>query len=80
MLFRDGVHSYRQPPSIGSVPSLSGHAINCVPIAFTAESPPAQASSAQGIVPVTDAAFSGITMDILCVYLLDVPPHPLLVP
>ena len=34
---------YLKPPyAIGSVPSLSGHAINCVPIAFTVESPPAQ--------------------------------------
>ena len=34
---------FTKPPyAIGSVPSISGHAINCVPMAFTAESPPAQ--------------------------------------
>ena len=36
--------TYLRPPyAIGAVPpSSSSHAINCVPIAFTAESPPAQ--------------------------------------
>ena len=33
---------YSKPPyAIGSVPSLSGHAL-CIPVSFTAESPPAQ--------------------------------------
>ena len=33
---------FMKPPyAIGPVPSLPGHAINCVPMAFTAESPPA---------------------------------------
>ena len=34
---------FMKPPyAIGSVPSLSGHAYICVPMVFTAESPPAQ--------------------------------------
>ena len=33
---------FKPPYAIDSVPSLSGHAIYCVPLAFTAESPPAQ--------------------------------------
>ena len=33
---------FKPPSAIASIPRLSGHAINCVPMAFTAESPPAQ--------------------------------------
>ena len=33
---------FKPPYAIGSVPCLSSHAFICVPMAFTAESPPAQ--------------------------------------
>ena len=36
------IYLFKPPYAIGSVPSLSGHAIDCVPMAFTAESQPAQ--------------------------------------
>ena len=46
--FRGGVHLFMLSSAIGSVPSLSGHAIACRSMVFTVESPPARASSPQG--------------------------------
>ena len=45
--FRGGVHLFIPPYVIGSVPRSSGHAFAYVPMAFTAESPPAQGLSPQ---------------------------------
>ena len=55
--FRGGVHVFVQPLAIGSVPSLSGHAI-----AYTWCSPPRvrrHRASSLMVVPVTGAAFAG---------------------
>ena len=71
--FRGSVHFITSPTAIGSVPSLSGHAI-----AYRRLSLPRvrrQRASILKVVPVTGAAFSGITMDqLMCASLS---PHPL---
>ena len=46
--FRGGVHLFIPPYAIGPVSRLSGHAFAYMPMAFTAESPPAQGLSPQG--------------------------------
>ena len=69
--FRGGVHLFllKPPYAIGSVPSLSGHAIgtNDVHSRESAGTGPVNLK----VVPVTGAAISGITMDyeLICAYL-----------
>ena len=77
LAFRSGAHVFIPPFAIESAPRLSGHASNCAPMVFTAESPP-KFPVVLKVVPVTGgAAFSGFTTDqFLCASLF---PRPLFV-
>ena len=72
--FRGGVHLSIPPSAIGSVPSLSGHAIACRWSSLPKFCRPG--SVVLKVVPVTGAAFSGFTMDqFMCVRLSFTTPN-----
>ena len=76
--FLDGVHViYRQPPTTVSLELTRPHDNKCVPMAFTAESPPTQGASNPQNSSSNGCSFSGFTMDqFLCASFF---PNPLTV-
>ena len=71
--YRGGVHLLKPPYAVGPVQSLSGPR-NCVLMALTAESPPAQGQTAVLKVVPGDGYYLCITMDqLMCVSLFSYP-------